>query len=240
MRELMRRWGTFLTFDLPLKTDHISKEFAAKHSQQQKEIPQWSTAATRQKMITEYWYSNVLRHFLTLSTVSILFLLLVYRNLSSALLIEIAVAILISFPVLLMFNYWPGFSGQFLPKLETVKEVYERRQLEQLEKCRKLQLSNFALTLIFYVFDKTSGINSLQSSDHYAGLLTKLYGVDKGSLKENLELILGNCPQKKNWTERKRTEMENRFEEACQFFEDLNFPVGTQLLKELEAKTLRK
>ncbi len=186
-----------MTFDLPLKADHISEEFAAKHSRQQKEIPQWSTAATRQKMITEYWCGDVLRHFLMLSVVSAGLVLLMYRNLSPALLIEMAVAILISFPVLLMFNYWPGFSGQFLPKLETVKEVYERRQLEQLEKCRQLQLSNFALTLIFYVFDKSSGINSLQSSDHYAGLLTELYGVDRGSLKTNLEVIIGNCPQKK-------------------------------------------
>jgi hypothetical protein len=70
----------FLTFGLPLKTDHISAEFAAKHSRQQKEIPQWSTAATRQKMITEYWYGDVLRHFLMLSVVSTLLVLLMYRN----------------------------------------------------------------------------------------------------------------------------------------------------------------
>jgi hypothetical protein len=240
MKETMKRWCSFMTFDLPLETEHISAEFAAKHSYQQKEIPQWSTAATRQKMISEYWYSDVLRHFLLLSVVPILLVFLMYRNLSPAFLIAIAAAILISFSVLLMFNYWPNFSGWFLPKLETVKEVYERKQLEQLEKCRQLQLSNFALTLIFYVFDKTSGINSLQSSDHYAGLLMKLYGVDRGSLKANLELILGNFSQKKHWTERKQTEMENRFNEAYQFFADLNFPAGTKLLKELEAKTFMK
>jgi hypothetical protein len=51
---------------------------------------------------------------------------------------------------------------------------------------------------------------------------------------------MGHSSQRKNWTDRKRTEIENRFGEACQFFEELDFPAGAQLLKDLEAKILRK
>jgi hypothetical protein len=78
-----------------------------------------------------------------------------------------------------------------LPRLETIKEAYERKQMEQLGKCRQAQLSNFALALIFYVFDKTSGMNTLQCNDQSAELLMKLFGVDHGSLKKNLGVIYG-------------------------------------------------
>jgi hypothetical protein len=117
--------------------------------------------------------------------------------------------------------------------VETVKEEYERKVVEQLEKCRQAQLSNFAFSLVFYVFDKTSGINALQCNDHFARVQMKLFGVDQGSLKKNLELILG---KKKGMTERKQTEIRHRFEEAYAFFEELQFPQGVLILRELESK----
>lgn len=134
---------------------------------------------------------------------------------------------------MLLFHYWPNFYSDFLPKLETIKETYERKQHEQLEKCKRAQLSNPALVLIYYVFDKVSGMNSLQCKDQYAGLLTKLYGVDPGSLKKNLELIFG---KKKNLSERKLTEIQNRFQEAQDFFEEMEFKEGLRILNELEQK----
>ena len=104
MTEKMKQWISFIAFDLPLEADYIDATFAAKHSRQKKEIPQWNTAATRQKMITEYWYSDVFRHFLLLLVVPVLFVWLLYRELSPAFMIGIAAAVLISFPVLLLFN----------------------------------------------------------------------------------------------------------------------------------------
>jgi hypothetical protein len=105
--------------------------------------------------------------------------------------------------------------------------------LEQLEKCKKAQLSNPALVLIYFVFDKLSGINSLQCNDRYAAFLVKLYGVDQGSLKKNLELIFG---RKKNLTERKYTEIHNRFDEAKSFFEEIGCKEGLRILNDLEQK----
>src|SRR5258708_8424375 len=240
MKDKVKHWRSFMKFDLPLESSYISTVFAATHAQHQIEIPQWSTNATRQKMIAQYWFSNVFQHFLWMLLFPVLLTSLLYRNFSPGYLVVILLAGIFSFLVLLLFNYWPGFSSHFLPKLETAKESYERKQLEHLEKCRQLQLSNLALALVIYVFDKTSSINSLQPSEQYAGLLVKLYGVDRGSLNGNLELIMGHSSQRNNWTDRKRTEIENRFGEAYQFFEELHFPAGVQLLKDLEAKILRK
>ncbi len=61
----------------------------------------------------------------------------------------------------------------------------------------------------------------------------KLYGVDQGSLKKNLELIF---TRKKNLTERKITEIQNRFQEAYNFFEEIQFKEGMRILDELEQK----
>jgi len=63
----------------------------------------------------------------------------------------------------------------------------------------------------------------------------KLFGVDHGSLKKNLELILG---KKRGLKDRKQTEIRHRFEEAYAFFQDLQFSQGVLILKELEAKLL--
>lgn len=106
-------------------------------------------------------------------------------------LLSVLIAALLSYPVLYLFHYQPYFSSIFLPRLETVKEAYERKQIEQLEKCRQAQLSNFALALVFYVFDKTSGMNRLQCNDQSAELLVKLYGIDPGSIKKILCVIYG-------------------------------------------------
>jgi len=57
--------------------------------------------------------------------------------------------------------------------------------------------------------------------------------VDSGSLKKSLELIL--IPMKrKNLTERKITELRNRFEETFRFMEELQFAAGIEELKKLE------
>ena len=136
-------------------------------------------------------------------------------------------------PVLVISYYWPHYSYNFLPKLEMVKESFEESQNDKMEKCRQAQLSNFALALVFYVIDKTSAINTLQCNDRSAALLMKLYGVDNGSMKKNLELILG---KKRELPPRKYTEIQNRFDEACAFFEDLQFKKGIQILRELEAR----
>jgi hypothetical protein len=193
MRDFVNRGKSFITFDFPLQTAYISTQFANTHRKLQTEIPGWSTTATRQKLISKYWFSHVIGHFSIIFgfPVVIFFFLHFSFEQTELYLLSVFIAGLLSYSVLYLFHYRPYFSSIFLPRLETIKEAYERKQMEQLGKCRQAQLSNFALALIFYVFDKTSGMNTLQCNDQSAELLMKLFGVDHGSLKKNLGVIYG-------------------------------------------------
>lgn len=228
----MKKVISFITFEFASNRDCLSKQFAATHILHQRNLPEWSTTATRQKVIFRYWFELVLSHFAWVFGFPAL-LLLASHNYNTRYLSIIFVAGIVTYAVMVLFHYWPNFYSDFLPKLETIKETYERKQQEQLEKCKRAQLSNPALVLIYYVFDKVSGLNSLQCNDQYAALLTKLYGVDQGSLKKNLELIFG---KKKNLSELKLTEIQNRFQEAQNFFEEIQFKEGLRILNELEQK----
>lgn len=237
MKDLVKRTKSFMTFDYPLQTAFISARFANTHKKLQTEIPGWSTTATRQKMISDYWFNYVAGHFAIMvglpATVVVLFHATFEH--SDFFLLGVLVAGLLSYLVLYLFHYRPWFSSIFLPRLETVKETYERGHIERLGKCRQSQLSNFSLTLFFYVFSSTNNIHSLKCDDESAILLMKLYGVDPGSMKKNLELILASG-KRKNLTERKITEIRNRFTETYTFLEELKFTKGIEKLKDLEAR----
>ena len=235
MKEMMSRMKSFITFELPLQAGYISVQFTGIHTVQQKEVPQWSTASTRQKMIADYWFSSVIKHFALVFGLAVLSTLLFTSEPGVSPLFAILLAGSISFPVLYLFHYYPSFTSIFLPQLETIKEAYEQKQKEGLEKCRQAQLSNFALVLIYYVFTQAGNMNAPTCNDHSATLLMKLYGVDAGSLKKNLELILVGS-KRKNLTDRKKTELKNHFSEAYFFLEDIDFTSGVQKLKELEMK----
>jgi len=111
-------------------------------------------------------------------------------------------------------------------------------QHEVIKKCRQAQLSNFALTLVYYALSKAAGNNTVESTDHTANLLLKLYGVDRGSLRTNLDLITGTGSKRKNLGERKCTEIRNRFDEARDFLIEMGVPTGESLLSDLELKIL--
>ncbi|TAJ44405.1 MAG: hypothetical protein EPO58_17610 [Chitinophagaceae bacterium] len=235
MKDLMQKAKSFIIFDFPLQSTYIDAKFAETHQKLQLEVPEWSTTATRQQLISNYWFTYVVGHF------SLLFGLpaLVFFFLSGGFqdikgyLVSTLLAGLFSYVVLYLFHYHPAFYANFLPRLETTKEIYDRKQHNHIEKCRQTQLSNFALTLVFYVFEKSCGLNTLLCNDQSANLLMKLYGVDPGSLKKNLEFIYG---KKKTLLPRKQTEMANRFDEAISYFEEMGFEKGVDILMELQQK----
>ncbi len=234
MKDLVKKVKSFVTFDLPLKTAYISTQFANTHKKLQTEIPGWSTTATRQKLISNYWFTYVAGHFALMFGLPVLVVLLWHGfGQPNFHMLSVLIAGLLSYPILYLFHYRPYFSSIFLPRLETIKEAYERKQIEQLGKCRQAQLSNFALTLVYYVFDKTTGVNTLRCNDQSAELLMKLFGVDSGSIKKNLAIIYG---KKDKLSGRRITEIKNRFDEAFTFLEEIHFVEGINLLKELEQK----
>jgi len=122
----------------------------------------------------------------------------------------------------------------FQQQITTLTRLAEQ-QKDEIKKCRQAQLSNFALTLIYYVLAKTSGMPDPKSNDHTPQLLMQLYGIDPGSIRANLELITGNG-RRKSLSDRKRTELVNRFDEAYRFFEEQGFTAGMLLLKDLEVR----
>lgn len=236
MKDFVNRVKSFLFFDFPLQPALISANFNHVHAKLIAENPEWSTSGTKQKLIYLYWSVYVLRHFFVLYGLPVLLLLLLQLKGSnlSYLLILVTIAGAISYSILYLFHYRPQYCNTYLPILETVKESFDRKQFEQIEKCRKAQLSNFSLALFFYVLADINNFKKLICDDHSANLLMKLYGVDPGSMKKNLELIFG-ISQKTNMTERKRTELKNRFTEVYEFMELLEFKEGLNHLRKVEA-----
>lgn len=235
MKDFMSRVIAFLTFDTHLQAQQISVQFSQTHHKRQVEIDNWSTNSTRQQLISHYWYTYVLEHFAILFGLSVGIILVLRENKQPDVLIaSLFFAGPFTYLGLYLFQYRPKFKSTYLPLLETVKEAYEKKQLEQIEKCRQAQLSNFSLALFFYVLTKTNNLNQISCDDYSANLLRKLYGVDSGSMKKNLELILGTA-KRKNMSERKITEIRNRFAETYEYLEALEFNAGIEKLKELEA-----
>jgi hypothetical protein len=235
MKDLMSKVIAFLTFDTHLQAKQISLQFSETHHKRQAEIAEWSTKATRQQLISYYWSTHVIGHFAVLFVLPAGILFLIFGRFSQpgVFLVNVFVTAPIVYLGLFLFQYRPEFNSTYLPRLETVKEVYEKKHIEQFEKCRQAQLSNFSLALFFYVLTKTNSLNPISCDDHSANLLRKLYGVDPGSMKKNLELILGTA-KRKNMSDRKITEIRNRFAETYDYFEALGFNAGTERLKELE------
>ncbi|MDQ6755572.1 MAG: hypothetical protein M3004_01425, partial [Bacteroidota bacterium] len=63
MKDLVKIAKSFITFDLPLQTANIITQFANTHQKLQTENAGWSTTATRQKLISHYWFTYVAAHF---------------------------------------------------------------------------------------------------------------------------------------------------------------------------------
>ncbi len=236
MREMIVRAVSFMTFEPQLQIAQINAEFTETLQRVQSESQHLSTTATRQRLIAKYWYNHVIRHYASFLALPLIYTtaISIYQNEPvKYFLVGVFIAGILSYALMYLFLYRPQYVSNYLPRLETVKESFERKHLEQLEKCKQAQLSNLALTFVIYAFDKTSGMNSLQCNDQTAAILTSLFGVDQGSLKKNLELIYG---KKKDLPPRKLTEITNRLEEAITFFESINFSQGANLVNEWKKK----
>ena len=240
MKNLVKGVKFLIGFDSTLQYTNISRQFNRRQAKFQTEVPGWSTSATRQQLISDYWFINVVQHFTLTYGISTLLTLLLQAGFGHPhfYLLSCLIAGAISFPVLYFSYYRPYFTAIFLPRLETVKETYDRTVSEQLEKCRKTQLPNPTLILIHYAMDKACGMNAMEANEKFAAQLLKLYGVDARSLKSNMELLLGSNIKRKGLSGRGLTEISNRFAEAFQFFEELKFNEGEKILKELETRVM--
>lgn len=238
MKDLVSKVKSFVTFELPLQPAYIREKFAHRHEQFKLEDPDWTVAATRQKLISSYWLKVVPLHFATVLAISLIALSIIDDlHLTEKLIAVLVMVVLISYLVLLAFHYAPNFFYNYLPHLENAKEVYEGKQNEKLEKCRQAQLPNFSLTLLFYVFAQMNDIEILRNDERISLLLMKIFGVDPGSIKKNLDLLI-SPPGFSKISERKKTEIRNRFNDVYQVLEELNIKEAINRLRTIESRTV--
>lgn len=234
MKDIVSKVKSFVTFELPVQPAYVHAKFASLHERFQTEDPNWSTAATKQKLISSYWLGKVPVHFVGILAISLTALFILGElRLTDKLVVNLFVASFTSYLVLLAFHYKPEFMHNYLPQVENATAAYEERQNEKLQKCRQAQLPNFSLTLLFFVFAQLKGIEILRNDERVSTLLMKIFGIDPGSIKKNLDLLILPSGLSKA-SDRKMTEIKNRFDEVYSILTELNLEDAVDYLKKLE------
>jgi hypothetical protein len=236
MNEILCRVKSFIIFDSPLRNDYIRELFAKTHANHQKDSPNWSLEATRKKVISEFWFRQVLIHFSVILTIGILVDMPFGEN-WHPLLPPIFFVGIISFISITAFNYWPVYYSDFLPQLDTI--IAEEQKLKEAEyeikKCKRTQFSIPSLVIIYYVFVEAGKMSLLSINDRSAELLNNIYGADKDKLKQNMSRLY----KPSELSHKERAEFQKGIENARAFFEALNSHAACQILNQLELKLQR-
>ena len=233
----MKQLKSFFTFDLPVKYSYIYSRFRKTHEGQRDIYTSWPAEATRRQLINEYW-SNALWHYLILFVLAD-FAVLFYSGQLNAMYMLAGVTLgMVAYLPVYFLVYRPIFTGDFLPKLETVIATYEGRERAWLEKCKQDQLTNRALVLFLYAFDKASKANYLAPSDKCADLLHKIFGSSPDGIKKALDLIFKKDKRAK-LEHRHLVEVGKSFEEAYVVLEAMRFDEGIKQLRKLEQQFQR-
>lgn len=106
---MRKKVQSFMTFELPVQKDYISEQFNHIHTSKQENHTHWSTAATYQKVIANYWFSDVIRHFILLLGIAVLSTLLFHPTFISSELLAILSSGIFHFVVMYFFVYRPCF-----------------------------------------------------------------------------------------------------------------------------------
>ena len=233
MKGIVKMIRSFILFDLPLQVDVISAQFAATHHSYQKQFAHWNFNATRKKLISNFWFRFVLYHYFIVLGLAAVIILPLTPN-WSGFMISVVLGGIASLFTLILFHYGPVYYSDFLPKLDTVMAEQESLRLvkEQAKKCKRSQFSIPTLTIIFYVFSKTSNTPLLPSNDRSAELLNCLYGVDKDKLKQNLSRLY----KVSKLSPKERAEMLKGIDTSRSFFDALSLPQAVIILDQLEVK----
>lgn len=224
---------SFIFFESPLKTGLINQFFTDTHDRFQREYPHWSFEATRKKVIYRFWSGQVAHHFLAIFILAALLTIpFIYSR--HLLLLSFSIGGFLSFMVILSRIYWPVYFSDFLPILDTIIAEKQKIQAADLElrKCKRSQFSIPSLTIIYYVFCKTSGVPLLPANDQSAILLNQLFGADRDKLKQNLSRLY----QISRLSPKERAEMEKGIDNAREFFDSINSSQASQILDQLDLK----
>lgn len=229
-----RQLKSFILFEQPFNFEYLTLHFRRSHEMHQEHFDSRPLAATRRKLINDFWFWALCHYGALVAICGIVFLLVLASFNLAYLLTVIVVGILLYLPLYVLL-YRPAFTSDFIPKLETVIAEFEGNQRIWAEKCKQEQLSTRGLVLLYYILDKCAEINSLAPSDKSANLLLKIFGVSQKGLKNELDLLFKKEKRAKI-EQRKQTEIAKSFEEVYAILEEMQFPRGVQLLKELEIR----
>ncbi|MGN7825048.1 hypothetical protein ACTJJB_33295 [Chitinophaga sp. 22536] len=227
---------SFATFDLPLTNNYIEQTFVTTHNYFRKEYQGWSLNATRKKVVANYWIRHVLVHFAALYLVAVVSTLPVTNSFTRFYIPSLFLTGMISFPILVLGLYGQLFYFDFLPKLDTIMENYEGKQLQHLKKCQQAQMSNFAAAVVYYALAKASGLQITGANRQYGERLMHLFGKDPDDMYRALKLI--TC-KVQTLSPHKQTEIGKSLEEAHNFFEVIEFSSGIKVVEQLDAKLMR-
>lgn len=228
------RLKSFILFEQPFNYEYLSVHFRRTHEKHQEHFDSWPTTATRRKLINDFWFWALCHYAALVAICGMAFLAVLGSFDISYLLLVLVVGILLYLPLYVLL-YRPAFTSDFLPKLETVVAEFEGNQRVWAEKCKQEQLSTRGLVLLYYILDKCAEINFLTPSDKSASLLLKIFGVSQKGLKNELDLLFKKEKRAKI-EQRKQTEIAKSFEEVYAILEEMQFPRGVQMLKEMEIR----
>lgn len=103
MKEWKSKMKSFITFELPLQADFIFEQFVSSHVQYQRESPYWSTASTRQKVISAYWFGYILKHYALLIGLAAIVTLPLTNQFRVSSIFALLTTSVIVFPILYLF-----------------------------------------------------------------------------------------------------------------------------------------
>ncbi|WP_341837852.1 hypothetical protein WJU16_08285 [Chitinophaga pollutisoli] len=229
-----QRLKSFILFEQPADYEYITLQFRRTHEKHQEHFDCWPIAATRRKLVNDFWFWALGHYAALVAICGVAFLVILAAFNLSYLLIVLVVGILLYLPLYILL-YRPAFTNDFLPKLETVIAEFEGNQRIWAEKCKQEQLSTRGLVLLYYILDKCAEINFLTPSDKSASLMLKIFGVSQKGLKNELDLLFKKEKRAKI-EQRKQTEITKSFEEVYAILEEMQFPKGVKMLKELEIR----
>ncbi|QJB35945.1 hypothetical protein HF329_33400 [Chitinophaga oryzae] len=235
MRMILGRLQSFAMFDLPFEISWIQQSFVTIHENYSKAYQGWSLNATRKKLVADYWLKHVLAHLGAFYLTGLVIVLFLGGKFDEFVLSGVLLGVLISLPVLIFWLYGQLFYFDFLPKLDTIMENYEGKQLLHLKKCQQAQMSNFALAVVYYALAKASGLQITGANRQYGERLMNLFGKDPDDMYRALKLIA--CKVSK-LSPHKQTEIGKSLEEARSFFELIEFLPGIKVVEQLDSKLM--
>lgn len=230
---ILKKVQSFLTFDHS-RIDLVQRRFQQIHDKRRATIPNWPHIATRHKIVSDFWFRSII-HYASIAATVILILLIIDLFSTITLLYFFPLCAFIIYIPLYLLVYRPIYFIEFLPRLEIVIKEQEDAEKSWAAKCKQEQLSIRGLVLFYYIFDKCAEVNYLTPSDKSASLLLKIFGVSQKGLKNELDLLYKKEKRAKI-EQRKQTEIAKSFEEVYAIFEEMQFPKGIQMLKELEIR----